>query len=83
MRPAGALTKAEAKKLQSAIIVFSDTNPSVRNKEIEKVDITRLIRQGWSWPDGWFDGRYGYFFDNYFHALAYSLKIKAKIKVKA
>ena len=78
MKPVGALTQEEAQQKETLYIVYSPTHPDLDGHRggLHKIGITSLLRPGWGWPPQWFDGKYGYFFSNYFHALAYSLKVK-------
>ena len=45
---------------------------------IEAVDYKKAL-----YLNNWFEKKWGYVFDNYFHALAYSLKLKAEHGQKA
>jgi hypothetical protein len=79
MKPVGALTREEAQQKETLYIVYSPTHPDLDvwySGSPYKIGRTSLLRHGWGWPNQWFDGKYGYFFSNYFHALAYSLKVK-------
>ena len=69
-RPEGAL---ETKPLCGPIYAVVPTNTldffKVTDEELNTVE-DRIL-------DKWLNGEVGYLFDNYFHALAYSLKCKA------
>ena len=81
-KPPEALTKTEYYKTTITTItyaVYSDTHPFFNCSG----HISKFIRDGnQNINPGWFDGTIGYLFDNYFHALAYSLKVKANLKEK-
>ena len=76
--PIGALTRPQAR----GVTIFYSVNKSTGDIHNQ----SRALNY-----HGWFDNinfkngthnRSGYVFDNYFHALAYSLKVKANLKEK-
>lgn len=74
-RPPGAFeTMEDYLKADQVYAVYGVNHPSraighITNR-FKPWQFTALGRQNW------FDGEIGYIFDNYFHALAYSLKVK-------
>lgn len=74
MIPHGALTQDQYKKLKGQFIYY------VRNGKHGMEGELKKFQAGFDGYHGknWFmdDSLYGYFFSNYFHALAYSLKCK-------
>ena len=74
MIPHGALTQDQYKKLKGQFIYY------VRNGKHGMEGELKKFQAGFDGYHGknWFmdDSLYGYFFSNYFHALAYSLKVK-------
>ena len=93
MKPPGALSKDELLALvkpgQHLYKVYGDCDISgvvctgkINNKIIDTIDPIDVCH-----VDNWFGKKYTtiykYIFDNYFHALAYSLKLKAEHGQKA
>lgn len=76
MKPAGALTKQEAHDHTGVLYYVYSTGDYEERGKLKSLPREVLVE--WTWPGQWFNGEYGYFFDNYFHALAYSLKLKAQ-----
>lgn len=77
MRPTGALqSNADLRGNTKVYVVYSLTHPSPgRIGDVVPVHhVDRIVE----YLPEWFDGQYGYFFTNYFHALAYALKQKAE-----
>ncbi len=94
MKPHGALSKDELLALvkpgQDIYKVFDTLDGAVGHisravltgkHSGQKIDAADSIKD--IFFDTWFEKRYGYLFDNYFHALAYSLKLKAEHGQKA
>lgn len=74
-RPVGALTRKqfERKPIKTYF---------VRSTWSEEEKIGLVAEPKFTHSNTWFNGQYGYFFHNYFHALAYCLKEKAKYESK-
>jgi hypothetical protein len=75
MKPVGALTQKEFEKGENRgktyYSVYGLSHPS---SGYEKGFLGKFTHH--QVAAGWFTGHLGYVFDNYFHALAYSLKVK-------
>jgi hypothetical protein len=91
MKPPGALSKEELLALvkpgQVIYKVFKDFDEIIGfishtvcdgGVSLSSSHISTIKAQKTIYLDSWFKKEYGYLFDNYFHALAYSLKLKAE-----
>jgi len=75
-KPTGALTKAKAAAAPRIYLAYPDHR--YRPKGVDStVEFWELDKNFW-WPANKKHKPKGYVFDNYLHALAYSLKVKAK-----
>lgn len=92
MKPHGALSKKEVLSLgkrrgQHIFKVFAvdaDLHSVICNGVVREGFILTIDQQDVCHTEMWFGSTsFGYLFDNYFHALAYSLKLKAEHGQKA
>jgi hypothetical protein len=89
MKPPGALSRKQVLalgKIRGRVIykvfdVDADLHSVTCNGEVKNGFIMTIDQQDVCHTGMWFNHRrksFGYLFDNYFHALAYSLKLKAE-----